>query len=77
MHLSLPPAHDAVSFQAAYGLGLGLLILSGNLTSSLLLLFCRADAYTLGNFGLNLQIEKRNGWREGRKEEGEKKREMC
>ena len=46
-----PPPPLFFSWAAFYGAVLGLLILSGNLSPSLLHLFCRAEAYTLGNFG--------------------------
>ena len=48
------PTHHTASSPAVLlesGLALGLLILSGNATPSLLCLFCRKETYTLGNFG--------------------------
>jgi len=41
----------AFQFAAFYGIALGAVILSGNLTVEILGLFCDKGAYTLGNFG--------------------------
>ena len=45
-------ALNSFHLPGVYGVALGVLILSGNVTSDLLCLFCRKEAYTLGNFGL-------------------------